>query len=181
MNDFNEIGRISWILVILWSLQNFRIFGYFYLARENIWLQKWLKYKVKSLQIRSTPPTAQTPGPNLFIFWREPPHVNAFRGTEAIFEFHSWSRDISQKLSIFESQLDPSKTPKCAHISDSRKKFKNRLGAPESIHMRGLVPKNEPIRPRRLGCRGGGATDFDDFHLIFRSFLYEGTEEGQER
>ena len=65
------------------------------------------------------PPTAQPPWPNLFIFWREPPHVNAFRGTEAIFEFHSWSRDISQKLSIFEPQLDPSKTPKCAHISDS--------------------------------------------------------------
>ena len=101
------------------------------------------------------PPTAQTPWPNLFIFWREPPHVNAFRGTEAIFEFHSWSRDISQKLPIFEPQSDPSKTPKCAHISGFRMKFKNRLGAPESIHMRGLVPKNEPIRPRRLGCRGG--------------------------
>ena len=101
------------------------------------------------------PPTAQTPCPNLFIFWREPPHVNAFRGTEAIFEFHSWSRDTCQKLSIFEPQMDPSKTPKCAHISDSRMKFKNRLGAPESIHMRGLVPKNEPIRPGRLGCRGG--------------------------
>ena len=36
------------------------------------------------------PPTAQTPGP---IFWREPPHVNAFRGTEAIFEFHPGIRD----------------------------------------------------------------------------------------
>merc|ERR1711895_220120 len=89
------------------------------------------------------------------FFGQEPPHVNAFRGTKTIFEFHSWSRDISQKLSIFEPQLDPSKTPKCAHISDSKMKFKNRLDAPESIHMRGLVPKNEPIRPRRLGCRGG--------------------------
>ena len=59
-----------------------------------------------------------------------------------------------------------------AYISAPRMKFKNRLGAPESIHMRGLVPKNEPIRPGRLGCRGG-ATDFDDFHLIFRSFLYD--------
>ena len=129
------------------------------------WNTRW-----KASKSVAPPPTAQTPGPNLFIFWREPPHVNAFRGTEAIFEFHSWSRDISQKLSIFESQLDPSKTPKCAHISDSRKKFKNRLGAPESIHMRGLVPKNEPIRPGRLGCRGG-ATDLEAFHLIFRSFL----------
>ena len=32
-------------------------------------------------------PTAQTPCPNLFIFWREPPHVNAFRGTVAILNF----------------------------------------------------------------------------------------------
>ena len=41
-------------------------------------------------------------------------------------------------------------------------KFKNRLGAPESIHMRGFSPKNEQIRPRGLGCRGG-ATDFGGF------------------
>ena len=50
--------------------------------------------------------------------------------------------------------MDPSKTPKCAHISGFRIKFKNRLGAPENIHMRGLVPKNEPIWPWCLGCRG---------------------------
>ena len=56
---------------------------------------------------------------------------------------------------IFEPQFKPSKISKFNHISDSRMKFKNRLGAPESIHMRGLVPKNEPIRPGRLGCRGG--------------------------
>ena len=41
-------------------------------------------------------------------------------------------------------------------------KFKNRLGAPESIHMRGFSPKNEQIWPRGLGCRGG-ATDFGGF------------------
>ena len=34
-------------------------------------------------------------------------------------------------------------------------KFKNRLDAPESIHMRGFSPKNEQIWPRGLGCRGG--------------------------
>ena len=51
----------------------------------------------------------------------------AFRGTEAIFEFQSWSQDISQKLSIFEPQLDPSKTPKCAH---NEMKFKNLFSAP---------------------------------------------------
>ena len=49
-----------------------------------------------------------------------------------------------------------------AHISALRMKFKNRLGASESIHMRGLSPKNEPIRPRRLGCRGG-CSDFRGF------------------
>ena len=100
--------------------------------------------------------------------------MNAFRGTEAIFEFHPRSRDISRKSSIFDPQFDHSKTPKSAHISASRMKFKNRLGAPESIHMRGLSTKNEPIRPRRVGCRGG-ATDFDDFHLVLRSLLYNGT------
>ena len=37
------------------------------------------------------PPTPQTPGPNWLIFWLETPHVNSFRGIEAIFEFHSGS------------------------------------------------------------------------------------------
>ena len=40
------------------------------------------------------------------------------------------------------------------HISALKMKFKNRLGESESIHTKGLSPKNEPIRPRRLGCRG---------------------------
>ena len=40
--------------------------------------------------------------------------------------------------------------------------------------MRGFLPKNEPIRPRRLGCRGrGAAIDLSASHLIFRSFLYK--------
>ncbi len=43
------------------------------------------------------PPTAQTPGPNWLIFWRETHHGNAFRGTEAIFEFHLSSRDMTGK------------------------------------------------------------------------------------
>ena len=45
-------------------------------------------------------------------------------------------------------------------ISASRMKFKNRLDAPESILLRGSHLKFEPIRTRRLGCRGGGAIDF---------------------
>ena len=106
------------------------------------------------------PPTAQTPGPNWLIFWRETPHVNTFRGTEAIFEFHPRSGDTSRFLLDFGPRLDPSKAHKWAHISALRTKFKNRLGAPKSIHMMVLSPKNEPIRPRRLGCRGG-AIDFE--------------------
>ena len=47
------------------------------------------------------------------------------------------------------------------HNSAPRQKFKNRLGAPESIPMRSFSPKNEPIRPRGLSCGGGGAIDFD--------------------
>ena len=43
-----------------------------------------------------------------------------------------------------------------SHISAPDSKFKNRLGAPKRNQMRGLLPKNEPNRPRRLGCRGGG-------------------------
>ena len=44
-------------------------------------------------------------------------------------------------------------------ISASRMKLKNPLDAPESILLRGLHKKIEPIRPRGLGCRGG-AIDF---------------------
>ena len=34
--------------------------------------------------------------PNWRIFWQET-HGNAFRGTEAIFEFHRSSRDMTEK------------------------------------------------------------------------------------
>ena len=44
------------------------------------------------------PPTAQTPGPNWLIFWREAPHLIAFRGTEAIFESPPESQDMSPFL-----------------------------------------------------------------------------------
>ena len=44
-------------------------------------------------------------------------------------------------------------------ISASRMKFKNPFDAPESILLRGLHTKFDPIWPRGLGCRGG-AIDF---------------------
>ena len=39
------------------------------------------------------PPTAQTPGSNLLIFWRETPQRDPLRGTGAIFEFRPMSGD----------------------------------------------------------------------------------------
>ena len=60
--------------------------------------------------------------------------------------------------------------------------FKNRLGAPESIHMRGFSPKNEQIWPRGLGCRGG-ATDFGGFSpcISITSVLHKDFSENQIR
>ena len=49
-------------------------------------------------------------------------------------------------------------------------KFKNRLGAPESIHMRGFSPKNEQIWPRGLGCRGMCFGFWRLFTLYFNHF-----------
>ena len=86
-------------------------------------------------------------------------YLLAFRGTEKILEFHPMSRDMNKKPSNFCSILNydfvRSKGQKLAYISASRRKLKNRLGAPKSNQMRGLSPKNEPIGPRGLGCRGG--------------------------
>ena len=47
-------------------------------------------------ELTGTPPTAQTSEPNWLIFWREAPHLIAFRGFEAIFEFHLGSRDMNR-------------------------------------------------------------------------------------
>ena len=45
-----------------------------------------------------------------------------------------------------------------------------RLDDTESIHMWGRRPKNKTIGPRRIGCRGGGATDLMIFTLYFAHF-----------
>ena len=61
--------------------------------------QHW--YSTEAIEIQGEkpkksghPPTAQTPGPNWLIFWRETPHVNTFGRTGAIFEFHPRSGDM---------------------------------------------------------------------------------------
>ena len=124
----------------------------------------------KSSKSVAPPPTAYTPGPNWLIFCRETPHVNAFRGTEAIFEFHPRSRDMGTFWGFRVVKLGVKNWWFSAYISAPRMKFKNRLGAPESIHMRGLSPKNELIRPRRLGCRGGCYGFWRLFTLYFTHF-----------
>ena len=66
---------------------------------------------MRSLENHWQPPTALTPQPNRLIFWQEAPYLIAFRGTEAIWEFHPMSRDINKKLTIF-AQFCTVKRPK---------------------------------------------------------------------
>ena len=68
-------------------------------------IQKRSKYTVKSLEKRSTPPTAQTPEPNSLIFWRDSIHVITLGMSEAIFEFPIWDRDMGPTPS---PQMSPS-------------------------------------------------------------------------
>ena len=55
---------------------------------------------------------------------------------------------------------------KIPNISAPRTKFRNRLDAPESILLRATHLKFEPIRPRRLGCRGG-CHRFRSLHILY--------------
>ena len=79
-------------------------------------------------------------------------HVLAFRGTKAIFKFCPESRDIGPFL-LFEGTNMGLKT---IHILAPRMKLKNRLGTPKSNEMKGLLPNDVPIWPRRWDCRGEG-------------------------
>ena len=94
----------------------------------------------------------------------------AFRRTKAIFVFYRGSRDMDTCGGFGGVLLGLKNCQFLAHISALKMKLKNPLGASESIHMRGLLPKNEPIRPRRLGCRWGCSV-FEAFHLVFSSLL----------
>ena len=59
----------------------------------EVYVQNLAKYTVKHIKICSTL-LQPTPWPNWIISWHETPHVNAFRKTEAIFEFYPGSWDI---------------------------------------------------------------------------------------
>ena len=59
-------------------------------------------------------------------------------------------------------------------------KFKNPLGAPESILLRGLHIKFDPIRPRGLGCRGAidfGPTTSYNLGTSVEQFFWFGRQE----
>ena len=58
------------------------------------------------------------------------------------------------------------------NISTYKTKFKNRLGAPESIHLRGSHLTYEPIWCMGLGFRGGSIAILTPAHLVFRTLLY---------
>ena len=80
-------------------------------------------------------------------------------GTFQTSEVTIMSKKIGFEKKDFLTFFDPQRVPRvargCPYISASRMKYKNRLGDPESIHQRGFQKKFEPIRPSRLGCRGG--------------------------
>ena len=122
-------------------------------------------------QKRSTPPLQPKRLGRIDSFFGERPFMWILSDSPRRFLNFILRAEIWPKNRKFlNPDLTPSKTTRWAHISASRMKFKNRLGESESIHMKGLSPKNEPIRPRRLGCRGG-APIFEAFHLVFQSFL----------
>ena len=75
-------------------------------------------------------------------FWRETPHVNDFRAIKANFEFLPGSRDMGTLGSLLVVKLGSKNLWFSAYISAPRMKFKNRLDAPESIHMRVPSLKN---------------------------------------
>ena len=85
--------------------------------QELSFISIWTTYRSdrntrwKASKIGAPPPTAQTPGPNWLILWPVSPHMNIFKGTEAIFEFHPRSWDMSRKLAIFAYFLTPDLTP----------------------------------------------------------------------
>ena len=57
----------------------------------------------------------------------------------------------------FCSPIGPEFSRFSPNISASKAKFENRLDDPESTLLRGSQLKVEPIRPSRLGCRGGAS------------------------
>ena len=111
----------------------------------------------KASEIRAPPPTAQT---------RETPHVNT--SDAPIFEFSHGSRDKGTFGGFWGVRSGLKKWFSLAHFSALKMKLKFPLGVSKSINLRGLLPKNEPIRPRSLSSRWGCSV-FKAFHLVFRS------------
>ena len=68
--------------------------------------------------------------------------VGDIKGLDSIEKKLNWEKKIS--IFFYPGGLSPG-LGGGSHISAPRKNFHNRLGAPESIHMRGMSPKNLPI------------------------------------
>ena len=82
--------------VFLWELSKKVIFSWICLSSFCFSLYRSARSS-KCASIAPPPPTAQTPGSNWLIFWLETLHMDIFRGTDAIFEFHSRSWYMSRK------------------------------------------------------------------------------------
>ena len=74
---------------------------------------------------------------------------------------------MSQKPTISEPRLDPSKTPKCANISASRTKFKIRLDGSKSSPLGNYHAKCGVSSMFRLGCMGGRGGSKMLLHILY--------------
>jgi len=121
---------------------------------------------------QSTPTYSPNAWAELAHFLARDPSYEYFRSSDVPWGFFILSSEprYEPKIDNFWTLIWP-KTYKYAHTSVSTIKFENRLGASESIHMRGLSPKMSQIG---LGVWsvGGGDPIFEAFHLVFRSLLY---------
>ena len=80
---------------------------------------------------------------------------------------------MSRKSAISEPRLNTSKTPKCAHISASKTKFKNRLGSSKSSPLGTYHAKFVVSSMFRLGCRWGVVRKCCGTSYIWRRLLVQ--------
>ena len=129
-----------------------------------------------AIKIASTPPYSPNALVKLADFLAGNPSWGYFPGHRGDFWISPWMPRYRPIFGLLRAQIRVQETGKnCSffrHISASKMKFKNRLGAPESIAMMSFSPKNQPIRPRRLGSRGGVLVILMAAHLLFRALLY---------
>ena len=82
---------------------------------------------------------------------------------------HRSKSSISVERPIHNNKPSLSSSPWSEERDEEIKKEEEKTDGPDRSHqsyVKGLSPKNELIRPRRLGCKGG-APIFEAFHLVF--------------